>query len=79
MPAAVARAAADGHRMRRRTSNDFQTADLAGICLGARLQASPSPGVTLDCWTGNSHDESGNVNEKRSVRGLRLGLRSTLT
>ena len=56
------------------TSNVFQTADLAGIYVGAHMEASPELGVTVDYWTGNSHYESGSTNEKRSVSGLRLGL-----
>ena len=31
-------------------------------------------GFTVDYWTGKSHYESGRVNEKRSVSGLRIGL-----
>jgi len=56
------------------TTNIFQTADLAGVYLGAFMEASPELGVTVDYWTGTSHYESGNVNYKRSVNGVRLGL-----
>jgi hypothetical protein len=56
------------------TTNVFQTADLAGVYFGVHMEASPELGVTVDYWTGNSHYESGNRNEKRSVNGVRLGL-----
>lgn len=56
------------------TTNVFQTADLAGMFFGVHLEASPELGVTVDYWTGKSHYESGNRNEKRSVNGVRLGL-----
>jgi len=56
------------------TTNVFQTADLAGLYAGAYLAASNELGFTVDYWTGNSHYESGRVNEKRSVGGVRIGL-----
>ena len=56
------------------TTNVFQTADLAGVYAGAYLAASNELGFTVDYWTGKSHYESGRVNEKRNVGGLRIGL-----
>ena len=56
------------------TTNIFQTADLAGVFFGAHFEASPELGLTVDYWTGTSHYESGNLNYKRSVNGIRLGL-----